>query len=78
MTEQGPEPKLTNISPYGSWHKSPMGLSGRDPVFFAQLASEIETFHPESRTLIEDTCMSCHAVQGHRQHAIDSFAETNS
>jgi hypothetical protein len=76
MTEQGPEPKLTNISPYGSWRKSPMGLSGRDPIFFAQLASEIETFHPESSALIQDTCMSCHAVQGHRQHAIDKQAET--
>jgi len=76
MTEQGPEPKLTNISPYGSWRKSPMGLSGRDPIFFAQLASEIENFHPESKALVEDTCMSCHAVQGHRQHAIDNFAES--
>ncbi|WP_141701657.1 hypothetical protein [Methyloceanibacter marginalis] len=76
MTEQGPEPKLTNISPYGTWRKSPMGLAGRDPIFFAQLASEIETFHPESKSLIEDTCMSCHAVQGHRQHAIDNFAES--
>ena len=54
-----------------------MGLSGRDPIFFAQLASEIETFHPESSTLIQDTCMSCHAVQGHRQHAIDRFAQSS-
>ena len=78
MTEPAPEPepKLANISPYGTWRKSPMGMSGRDPIFFAQLASEIETFHPESKTLIEDTCMSCHAVQGHRQHAIDRHAQT--
>lgn len=76
MTEPGRDAKLANISPYGSWRKSPMGLSGRDPVFFAQLASEIETFHPESAALIQDTCMSCHAVQGHRQHAIDTFADT--
>ncbi len=76
MTEPAPEPKLTNISPYGTWRKSPMGMSGRDPIFFAQLASEIETFHPEAKTLIEDTCMSCHAVQGHRQHAIDKNAES--
>lgn len=76
MTEQGPESKLTNISPYGSWRKSPMGMSGRDPIFFAQLASEIETFHPESSALIQDTCMSCHAVQGHRQHAIDTYAKS--
>ena len=76
MTEPGPQTKLSNMSPYGSWRKSPMGLSGRDPIFFAQLASEIETFHPESSTLIQDTCMSCHAVQGHRQHAIDGFAQS--
>ncbi|MGH6736133.1 MAG: hypothetical protein ACRECX_08645 [Methyloceanibacter sp.] len=76
MTEPGPDQKLTNISPYGTWRSSPMGLSGRDPVFFAQLASEIETFHPESSALLQDTCLSCHAVQGHRQHAIDRHAET--
>jgi hypothetical protein len=76
MTEPGPQTKLSNMSPYGSWRKSPMGLSGRDPIFFAQLASEIETLHPESSTLIQDTCMSCHAVQGHRQHAIDGFAQS--
>ena len=74
MTEPAEATKLANISPYGTWRKSPMGLSGRDPIFFSQLASEIETFHPESATLIEDTCMSCHAVQAHRQHAIDTHA----
>ncbi|NNG15759.1 MAG: hypothetical protein HKM89_04700 [Gemmatimonadales bacterium] len=29
-----------NISPFGEWRWSPMGLAGRDPAFFAQLASE--------------------------------------
>ena len=29
-----------NISPYGEWRASPMGLAGRDPVFYAQLESE--------------------------------------
>ncbi len=29
-----------NVSPYGEWRWSPMGLAGRDPVFFAQLESE--------------------------------------
>jgi hypothetical protein len=76
MTEPAPEPKLTNISPYGTWRNSPMGMSGRDPIFFAQLASEIETFHPESSALLQDTCLSCHVVQGHRQHAIDRHTET--
>jgi hypothetical protein len=30
----------SNVSPYGEWRWSPMGLAGRDPVFFAQLESE--------------------------------------
>ncbi|MEO7040182.1 MAG: hypothetical protein ABI186_09160 [Candidatus Elarobacter sp.] len=29
-----------NVSPYGEWRWSPMGLAGRDPVFYAQLESE--------------------------------------
>ena len=29
-----------NVSPYGEWRWSPMGLAGRDPIFFAQLESE--------------------------------------
>ena len=30
-----------NVSEYGEWRWSPMGLAGRDPVFFAQLGSEL-------------------------------------
>lgn len=30
-----------NISPFGEWRWSPMGLAGRDPAFFAQVASEL-------------------------------------
>jgi len=29
-----------NISPFGEWRWSPMGLAGRDPAFFSQLATE--------------------------------------
>ena len=46
MTTPGPENLLVNLSPYGTWRTSPMGLAGRDPIFFAQLASETQTFHP--------------------------------
>ena len=46
MTEPAADDKLVNNSPYGTWKGSPMGLAGRDPFFFAQLASETETFHP--------------------------------
>lgn len=30
-----------NVSPFGEWRWSPMGLAGRDPAFFSQLASEL-------------------------------------
>ena len=30
-----------NVSPYGEWRWSPMGLAGRDPIFFAQVESEL-------------------------------------
>ena len=40
--------KLINMSPYGTWRNSPMGLAGRDPIFFSQLASETQTFHPDA------------------------------
>lgn len=30
-----------NVSPFGEWRWSPMGLAGRDPAFFAQVASEL-------------------------------------
>jgi hypothetical protein len=76
MTEPRPDGRMTNVSPYGTWRTSPMGLSGRDPIFFAQLASETESFHPESAQMVQDTCLGCHAVQGQRQQAIDRHAQT--
>jgi hypothetical protein len=72
MTQPGPDGKLINISPYGTWRGSPMGLAGRDPIFFAQLASETETFHKESPETIQNTCLGCHGIMGQRQHAIDN------
>lgn len=30
-----------NVSEYGEWRWSPMGLAGRDPVFYSQLESEL-------------------------------------
>jgi hypothetical protein len=50
-----------------------MGLAGRDPIFFAQGASETQTFHPESSGLIQNICLSCHGILGQRQAAIDSY-----
>ena len=77
MTKPNPHGDgLLNLSPYASWRTSPMGLAGRDPIFFAQLASETETFHPDKSDLVQDTCLGCHGVTGQRQYHIDEFAET--
>ena len=76
MTEPLADGKLANVSPYGSWRLSPMGLAGRDPIFYAQMASETERFHPRSPELVQDTCIGCHGVLGHRQFAIDRYLST--
>jgi cytochrome c553 len=55
-----------NLSPYGEWRASMMGLSGRDPIFFAQLETEL-ALHPEQTDNIVGTCLSCHGVMGQRQ-----------
>lgn len=76
MTQPGTADKLINVSPYGTWRGSPMGLAGRDPVFFAQLASETQTFHADKSPMVQDTCLGCHGILGQRQHAIDNRAKT--
>jgi hypothetical protein len=65
-------PTLINFSPYGTWRTSPMGLAGRDPIFFAQLASETQTFHPAQSPLVQSICLGCHGIQGQRQFSIDT------
>lgn len=77
MTTPNPHgDNLLNLSPYATWRTSPMGLGGRDPIFFAQLASEVQTFHPEKAGAVQDTCLGCHGIQGQRQFHIDQFAKT--
>ncbi len=83
-----------NISPYGEWQWTPMGLAGRDPVFHAQLEMEEALIReqfgsgPEaaelSQTLV-DTCLRCHGAMGHRhvhqtggEHARLSMADLHS
>ena len=65
-------PTLINFSPYGTWRTSPMGLAGRDPIFFTQLASETQTFHPASSPTVQSVCLGCHGIQGQRQFSIDT------
>jgi hypothetical protein len=65
-----------DLSPYGEWRWSPMGLAGRDPVFYTQLDSEIaflETLgDPKKTAQVVDLCFSCHGAMGQRQLSIDS------
>lgn len=67
--------ELLNLSPYATWRSSPMGLGGRDPIFYAQLASETDTFHPEIAPLVQDTCLGCHGILGQRQFHVDGAGE---
>ncbi len=72
--ESGAEPQALNLSPYAEWRASPMGLAGRDPIFFAQLQSETNHL-PQLTACIEQTCLRCHGVMGSRQLAIDTPGE---
>ena len=65
-----PTSTLKNISPFGEWGASMMGLAGRDPVFQAQRESETLTY-PSVAAEIDNTCYTCHGVMGKRQLDID-------
>lgn len=64
-----------NLSPYAEWRASPMGLAGRDPIFFAQLQTETN-LSPSLKDCIETFCLNCHGVMGRRQIGIDNPAGT--
>ena len=60
-----------NVSPFAEWRWSPMGLAGRDPIFYAQLDSEIAYLktRPDADQMIKmvtNTCFKCHGVMGKR------------
>lgn len=76
-----------DISEYGEWRWSPMGLAGRDPIFHAQLESEMAAIEEDGKnpvasglkgsvsttqTAITNTCLSCHGAMGQRQLHIDA------
>jgi len=72
------DPNSINLSTYGEWRYSMMGLSGRDPIFFAQLDTE-STVHSNlkgkgilSVPFVQDTCLGCHGVMGQRQYHLDN------
>lgn len=70
-----------NISEYGEWRWSPMGLAGRDPIFFAQLESEFALLEKagagDLTSNLGTTCLSCHGAMGQRQLQIDAHADPN-
>ena len=69
----GNSPDAVNVSPSGEWRWSMMGLAGRDPVFYAQLASELKLHGllPDAANRIANSCLSCHGVLGQRQFQSD-------
>jgi hypothetical protein len=78
QSQDGP----VNLSQYGEWRYSMMGLAGRDPVFFAQLDTE-STLHkhlvgkPDGAAFVQDLCLRCHGVMGQRQFHIDNPGRGN-
>jgi hypothetical protein len=77
MLVTGTNGKVTaDVSPYGEWRWSPMGLAGRDPVFFTQLDSEIAFLdtlgNPKQTAEIVNLCFSCHGAMGQRKLTIDT------
>lgn len=67
---EDPNVKPINLSPYTEWRASMMGLSGRDPIFHAQLESE-KALYPERAEFLDNTCYRCHGVLGQRQVELD-------
>lgn len=65
---------LVDLSPYAEWRASPMGLGGRDPIFLAQLESEL-TYYPTHSKALQDTCLHCHGVMGQRSLCMDQVED---
>ena len=78
-----------NLSEYGEWRWSPMGVAGRDPIFHSQLESEMAYLVRDSKMnptplvgslednqqAVTNTCLSCHGAMGQRQLAIDAASD---
>ncbi|MFL5330787.1 MAG: cytochrome P460 family protein [Gemmataceae bacterium] len=70
-----------DVSPHGEWRWSAMGLAGRDPVFYAQVETELKLIQrdfgadPRHAKALQgalvDTCLRCHGAMGHRQFTSD-------
>ncbi|HEX9135523.1 MAG TPA: cytochrome P460 family protein, partial [Nitrospirota bacterium] len=83
MILEGTSNNPVNVSPYGEWRWSPMGLAGRDPIFYAQLDSELAYLkdRPADQQAVINTCFRCHGVMGKRQldadHGYDPASPDN-
>ncbi|WP_020410535.1 hypothetical protein [Hahella ganghwensis] len=80
-----------NVSEYGEWRWSPMGLAGRDPIFHAQLESEMKYIErdgaeqptplhasvADTQSAVRNTCLSCHGAMGQRQLEIDAATDSS-
>ena len=71
MQARGPDGLARNLSPYGEWSASLMGLAGRDPVFHAQLEAEMTTYRPGVSAFTQNLCYRCHGAMGQRQLHLD-------
>src|SRR6202521_672072 len=79
QTQPDGKTPLMNVSPFGEWRWSPMGLAGRDPIFYSQLDSELaylKTFKDKAEgeklaREVVNTCFRCHGVMGKRQFDLD-------
>jgi mono/diheme cytochrome c family protein len=75
LSGKGYQAKGIDLSPWGEWRWSMMGLAGRDPIFFAQLETEMTRFKnatgPLKPAVIADTCLRCHGAMGQRQFHLD-------
>ncbi|MDZ7684163.1 MAG: hypothetical protein U5O39_03480 [Gammaproteobacteria bacterium] len=61
-----PNEKYYDVTPFGEWSASMMGLAGKDPIFLAQLSWEEQT-HPEYGDQIPNFCLRCHQAGAQRQ-----------
>jgi hypothetical protein len=69
-----------DLSPFGEWRWSLMGLAGRDPVFYAQVETESNVHGYTSGGAlsadeIQNLCLHCHGVMGQRQFIQDRPGE---
>jgi len=71
LLPDNPDPQARrNFSPYGEWSASINALSGRDPVWHAQVDFE-RRLRPELADFTNSTCFSCHGAMATRQLQTD-------